>query len=420
MRARRTSEPFVLVDIDVAGVRSMMEAYNALAPTLESADAVGQSGARKWNAVFSGVDAMAKIAQLRQSLNGAIVGYATWPGNGTTSAELFAHAARQASTGVEILSTNMRDLITELDRIAQSDITILLTGETGVGKDVLAERAHRQSPRRTGTLVRINCGALNPQLLESELFGYQRGAFTGADRDKPGLLELADGGTVFLDEIAELEVGLQVKLLRVVEDRKVWRVGATTPRPIDVRFIVATNRKLAEEIAAGRFRSDLYFRLSAASFEIPPLRERPDEIELLADRFLADCERRTGEPKLSLSAASRKILCDYAWPGNVRELRNVIERAAALCEGEVIEPQHFPIDQMRPKGRFVRDVRDVNDGDDGPTLELPQIVVDREHIVEALSRHAGNQGRAASALGIHRRTLMRKMDLYGIQRPRKK
>jgi DNA-binding NtrC family response regulator len=415
----RTQTPFTIFSIDLAEVPSMVEAFNALSNTLETADAIGQLAPRRWTLLCSGVDPATHVDLILGALPAARVGHAQWPIDGRGVSQLLSRALASSGTRAPeiVYGARMQPLLAALDRVASSEITVLLTGETGVGKEVLAERVHRMSPRRRGNLVKINCGALNGQLLESELFGHHRGAFTGADRDKPGLLELADGGTVFLDEIGELEVSLQVKLLRVLEERQVWRVGATAGRHIDVRFVVATNRNLDHEISAGRFRSDLFFRVSGAAFEVPPLRERPDEIEELAARFLGHVARTNGEPALAMSPASRRILRDYSWPGNIRELKNVIERAAVLCDGPTIEPHHFPIDRMQPKGAFVRDLRE---SDDGPTLELRTVDLDRDAIVESLSRHQGNQIRAAASLGIHRRTLMRKMDQFQIPRPRKK
>jgi DNA-binding NtrC family response regulator len=415
----RSQTPFTICDIDLNEVPSMVEAFNALSPALEAADAIGQLAPRRWTLLFSGSQAVGQADLIRGVLPTARVGQAHWPADGRDVSTLLSRAVTSSSIEAPdvVYGSRMKALVAALDRVASSELTVLILGETGVGKEVLAERVHRMSPRRRGSLIKINCGALNGQLLESELFGHQRGAFTSADRDKPGLLELADGGTVFLDEIGELEVGLQVKLLRVLEERQVWRVGSTSGRLVDVRFVVATNRNLDQEIAAGRFRSDLFFRISGATFEIPPLRERPDEVEEIAARFLAQAARRNGEPTLTLSPASRRILRDYSWPGNIRELRNVIERATVLCDGPVIEPHHFPIDRMQPKGPFMRDLRD---GDDGPTLELRTLELNRDTIVESLSRHQGNQSSAAASLGIHRRTLMRKMDQFQIPRPRKK
>lgn len=231
-------------------------------------------------------------------------------------------------------------------RAAQSDITVLILGETGVGKEVLAETIHVHSPRCKQPFLRLNCAALSESLLESELFGYERGAFTGATTAKVGLLESTDGGTVFLDEIGELPLSTQVKLLRVLEDRAVRRVGSTRARKIDVRFLTATNRDLRREVARGRFREDLYFRINGVKLELPPLRRRHSEIEPLARFFLHEFCRRSNipEPKLSPAAIERMLL--YSWPGNVRELRNVMERAPFMVGEGYIQPEHIPRDDQ--------------------------------------------------------------------------
>jgi two-component system response regulator AtoC len=218
-------------------------------------------------------------------------------------------------------------------RIAPSDLAVLLLGETGVGKEVLADELHRRSPRAGAPLLKLNCAALAEPLLEGELFGFERGAFTSANRTKAGLIETANGGTVFLDEVGEMQPALQAKLLRVLEDGAVMRLGALSPRTIDVRFVCATNRDLAAEVAAGRFRQDLYFRLNGVSVRIPPLRERPTEIEPLARAFAGRAA--------DFSAASLAALHAHAWPGNIRELKNTVGRAVVLAGGGRIEPDHL-------------------------------------------------------------------------------
>jgi two-component system, NtrC family, response regulator AtoC len=309
-------------------------------------------------------------------------------------------------------------------RVAPSEATVLLLGETGVGKEVLATHIHRLSPRAKRRLLQINCAALPEALLEAELFGAEQGAYTGAVRDRAGLLESADGGTVLLDEIGELPLGTQAKLLRVLEERRVLRLGARTSKAIDVRFIAATNRDLDEEVAAGRFRRDLLFRLNVVSIEIPPLRERPSDIETLARHFLREL-RRNETPELSTEALD--ALKRHSWPGNVRELRNVLERALLMCEGRVIEPRHLP--------SMLGARRDAEEKRARPTVPVPadcaspmeslrdiQRVADereRETILEALAQCGGNQTRAAKVLGISRRTLVARIEAYGAPRPRK-
>ncbi len=306
------------------------------------------------------------------------------------------------------------------DRIAASEINVLILGETGVGKEVMARRLHERSPRADAPLLCINCAALSESLLESELFGFERGAFTGATQSKPGLLESAQGGVVFLDEIGEMPITLQAKLLRVLEQREVLRVGALKPRPIDVRFLSATNRDLEAEVAAGRFRRDLYFRLNGISLSIAPLRERVHEIEPLARAFIAEAcaqSRRSNVPDITPSALA--LLKRYAWPGNIRELRNAMERAVVVCAGSVIGLEHLPAEKMapmvelgrRPSGREVETLAALYGVD-------PE--VERARILDALTDCRGNQTQAAALLGISRRTLTTKLNQYDLPRPRKK
>ena len=374
------------------------------------------------------------------------VGIACFPTHGRTPDSLMS-AACAAIRGSEeaapvldeiiVEDPAMRDLYRVAERIAQGSISVLLLGETGVGKEIFAEAVHRRSPRREQPYVRINCAALSESLLESELFGHEKGAFTGAEHAKPGLLESASGGTVFLDELGEMPAALQVKLLRVIEQRQVLRVGALKPRDIDVRYIAATNRDLEAEVNAGTFRQDLFYRLNGVTLVIPPLRERPCEIERLAKMFLARVwleMGQTGEAKLSKRAL--ELLLGYRWPGNIRELRNVIERAALLCTGRQIDPEHLPVEKMtatwapapsRPNapatGSFAAQGSQHTPERpstvppyDGPPEELEE----RQRILDALERCGGNQTRAAKELGISRRTLSSRLNKYDIPRPRKR
>ncbi len=283
-------------------------------------------------------------------------------------------------------------------RIAKSGINVLVQGETGAGKEVLARRLHDASAR-TGPFVAINCGALPEPLLESELFGHEAGAFTGAIAVKPGLLETAAGGTVFLDEVGELPLSAQVKLLRVLEERRVLRVGGLQPRPIDVRFVAATHRDLRAGIARGQFRQDLYYRLSGMTLSIPPLRDRLAELPELAEEFARKAARDTGRAPPKLLPATLAALQTHPWPGNIRELRNVVERAVVLCDGDAIAPEHLVFEPLVPTSEG---------GDD-----------ERSRILAALQACAGNQTKAAVRLGISRKTLGLKMDALGIPRPQK-
>jgi len=293
------------------------------------------------------------------------------------------------------------------ERAAAGTINVLIAGETGVGKELLAETVHRASPRRGGPYVCLNCAALSETLLESELFGHERGAFTGAVQAKPGLLETAARGTLFLDEVGELPLSTQAKLLRVIETREVARLGSVRPHRIDVRFIAATNRDLEAEVARGAFRADLYYRLNGITLTIPPLRSRLEEIRPLAETFARQICRDLGRQAPLLPPASVSHLEAYAWPGNIRELKNVIERAVLLCEGPMLEPQHMPLE------RPLTESQKLTSSGAGPARN------ERDRIVEALASCAGNQSRAAKMLGIPRRTFVTKLDAYRIPRPKK-
>jgi transcriptional regulator with PAS, ATPase and Fis domain len=315
-------------------------------------------------------------------------------------------------------------------RVARTDSTVLLLGETGVGKEIFANRIHAQSDRRKRDLLSLNCAAMPEALLESELFGAEQGAFTGAVRDRPGLLEGASGGTVFLDEIGELPVTTQAKLLRVLEERRVVRLGGREPRAVDVRFIAATNRDLDREVAAGQFRQDLLFRLNVVSLFIPPLRERPTEIEPLARFFVRRLAPRMGHahpPDLAPGAVL--ALREHAWPGNVRELRNVIERALVSCTGVIIGEEHLPtlrrpafiddrtIPPPPPSSTMTVDTSAAFE----PLSNLKDAVeqLERQRILDTLAECGGNQTRAAKLLGISRRMLVTRLEVYGTPRPRK-
>jgi transcriptional regulator with PAS, ATPase and Fis domain len=296
-------------------------------------------------------------------------------------------------------------------RVAPSMVCVLLLGETGTGKEILAEIIHRNSPRRDKPFLRLNCAALSENLLESELFGHEKGSFSGAIKTKVGLLEIAEGGTVFLDEIGEMPANLQAKLLRVLEEHKVMRVGGLRAKPIDVRFVSATNRNLEEQIERGAFRSDLFYRLNGISLVIPPLRERMTEIEPLARAFVAKAAQAAGVAAPDLSAEALRWLTQREWPGNIRELKNVVECAVLLCGGGSIRPEHLP----EPLVGGARQVEAAFDA--APTCPaLP--LGDRQRVVDALKLCAGNQTNAAKLLGISRSTLVSRILEYGLPRPR--
>lgn len=306
--------------------------------------------------------------------------------------------------------------------LAQTMVNVLVVGETGVGKEVLSNALHRLSSR-TGPLVCINCAALSPQLLESELFGHERGAFTGAATTKPGLLEAATGGTVLFDEIGEMPLELQAKLLRAIETREVLRVGAVRPVTLDIRVLAATNRDLLTAVADGAFRRDLYYRLAGITLNIPPLRERSQQIEQLANRFARAAGRSD-----AIGSTAMARLRGHAWLGNVRELKNVIERAVLLAAGGPIEAEHVLLDQAQPglatPARLAATAGPVAGpvagAPDAATFGLsPEQLADRRHIVAALDACNGNQTRAAQQLGISRATLVNKLSIYRVPRPRK-
>jgi two-component system response regulator FlrC len=280
-------------------------------------------------------------------------------------------------------------------KVAPTLATVLISGESGTGKEVFARCIHHNSARSQRVFVAVNCAALSPSLIESELFGHERGAFTGAVGQHPGRFERAQGGTLFLDEIGELDGGLQAKLLRVLQDKTFERVGGTRQVVADVRVIAATNRDLKQRVAEGQFREDLYYRLSAFPIELPPLRERPSDIRRLARYFLEKSAREIGKVGMTLSADAETVLMGYSWPGNVRELQNTMERVAILCEGTV-EPDDLPVSAS---------------GAARPVLFKD---IERQAIEDALRENDGNRTRAAKQLGISLRTLQYRLKDYGI------
>lgn len=296
---------------------------------------------------------------------------------------------------------------------------MLITGETGVGKELCAEMIHRLSPRAAKPFVKLNCAAVVESLIESELFGHERGAFTGAVGARPGLFEAGDGGTVFLDEIGELPLAVQSKLLRVLEERVVRRIGATDGKRLDIRFICATNRILADEVELGRFRRDLYYRINGVTISVPPLRERQTEIAGLAQVF-ARRARGTASP-VPLGGDVLAELEQHAWPGNIRELRNTVERAVLLSAGGPIRPQHLALERPRRDSSVTMPIQriDISDRMTQPNLASAVADLERQRIVETLNACGGNQTRAARALGISRNTLLARLDAYGFPRPRK-
>jgi two-component system response regulator AtoC len=468
-RAERTKSSFALVrvHVDEASAGGVEE---ALAVATRSVDVVASYGPGEFEMLVVDVDTATATEvhnRLLQELKNrgvvARIGVAMWPQDGRNPEALVAKACARVvgADGTEqgggpliVLDPAMQRLYRLAERVADSTICVLLLGETGVGKEVLAETIHRRSPRAGKPFLRLNCAALSESLLESELFGHERGAFTGALQAKPGLLEAAHGGTVFLDEIGELPLSTQAKLLRVFEGHEVIRVGAVKPRSIDVRFIAATNRDLEQAAQQGLFREDLYFRISGVSLVIPPLRERTAEIEPLARAFMRQAARDRSRRLPSIAPDALRWLHEYSWPGNVRELRNVIERAMLLCGDGPITLDHLPTEKMGatlpsrpfrmappppppprvprpqagaalPAGGAVAPTlppqRAPGPPGDDTTAELRRRIeeAERERILQALDACAGNQTRAAKLLGISRRTLVSRLDQYNIARPRK-
>jgi len=296
--------------------------------------------------------------------------------------------------------------------VAVTNASIVVLGETGVGKEMLSSTVHKLSGRM-GLFLPINCAALTESLFESELFGHEQGAFTGATRPKVGLLEAAHKGTVLLDEIGELPLALQAKLLRVIETRQVTRVGAVHAITIDVRFVAATHRDLASEVVAGRFRADLYYRLDGVSLEIPPLRERRGQIAALAAEFIAAAQADR-EPKSSPTAEFLELLEAHDWPGNVRELKATVERAVMLADGHDLNASHLILSKRVVPRRWSAFPQEQSSSSSSTPVELDP---ERAKIVDALTACAGNQTRAAAKLGISRRTLANKLIKYSIPRP---
>jgi two-component system response regulator AtoC len=301
-------------------------------------------------------------------------------------------------------SAAMRAALDVARKVARHPSTVLLTGESGTGKELVARLIHRSSPRAQESFVAVNCGAIPEALLESELFGHAKGAFTGASHEKAGLFEEAHGGTLFLDEIGDLPVALQVKLLRALQEGEVRRVGANVSTQVDVRLITATNRDLAADIATGRFRGDLYYRINVVTIKLPPLRERPQDIAELALHFLRRYNQRLGLGVESIAPAAMRQLTEYAWPGNVRELENVIERALVLAQGTTIEPEHLA-EFVQGAGRAATPADDLS-------IKRQTEELERRLIQRALEQTRGNRTRAAQLLELSHRALLYKIRDY--------
>jgi two-component system response regulator HydG len=301
-------------------------------------------------------------------------------------------------------SAAIRDVVEMARRVADSDATVLVLGESGTGKELVAHEVHRASPRARKPFVAVNCSAIPEGLLESELFGHEKGAFTGAGRQKRGRLELAASGTIFLDEIGDMSPQLQAKLLRFLQDHTFNRVGGSVEITVDVRVVAATNRDLEAAVADGSFREDLFFRLNVVTIEIPPLRERKEDIPLLVEHFLRLRAERGSKPK-KMSPRAMQAVMDHDWPGNVRELENAIHRAVVLSRGETVFPEHLPA-KLRPV-----DAVDGESESAGRTIRE----MERDIIIKTLAQTGGNRTHAAKILGISRRTLQNKIKEYRIE-----
>jgi transcriptional regulator with GAF, ATPase, and Fis domain len=445
-RSARAGRPFGLlrIDLDQPPAREVIDAVFAAA--LRSPDVLAVYADDAYEVLLLDVEpeqAAAASARLEQRLIAAgarvRLGLACFPRDAASPEELIAEACarvrgeRQTAhpLGGKRLSPPMQALDALIQQVAPSLLSVLILGETGVGKEVCAERIHTLSPRKERTFLRLNCAALSESLLESELFGHEKGAFTGAHQAKPGLLESADGGTVFLDEVGDLPPSIQVKLLRVLDEKKTLRVGGLSPRSIDVRFVAATNRDLEADIGAGRFRQDLYYRLAGVTLFIPPLRERASEIAGLAEEFAARMTRQLGRARPpALTPAATQALERYHWPGNIRELRNVVERAVLLCGEGPLDERHLPVEKLqaalieRPQPATPERQPAEEFAASPHTVRIPKLTdevraLEKQRILDALAECGGNQTKAAELLGVARGTLVKRLEEYGVARPRK-
>lgn len=311
---------------------------------------------------------------------------------------------RGMSDEIIFASPRFRQIYDLTLQVAPSDANILVLGESGTGKELIARTVHSNSPRRAKPFVSLNCAALTDSLLESQLFGHVRGAFTGAIMNQKGLLEEADGGTLFLDEIGDVSATVQAKLLRVIQERDFIPLGSTKPKKVDVRFVAATNKDLQQEVSAGRFREDLYYRLNVISLTVPPLRERPEDLEPLARHFLRRFAARMKKDLLDLEPAALELLRGYHWPGNVRELENVIERAVILARSPYLTADLLPVGGRRSVPATP---------DTAPLIPLDE--VERQHILAVLKQTGFHKSNTSEILGISRKTLDRKLAEYGMK-----
>ncbi|HEV7555054.1 MAG TPA: sigma 54-interacting transcriptional regulator, partial [Kofleriaceae bacterium] len=433
-RAIRYHRPLGVVMVRLEGATDLVMSHvEKLSGHLRRMDLIAEYGSDEIALVLPEADpaAVFVVAQRCASPDPGLlarVGSATFPEDGSNSGQLIGCARERLrgaranapiakntdsmpilGTDVVVIDPLMKQVFKLAKRAATAAISVLVVGETGTGKEVVSETIHRLSPRAAGPYVKLNCAALSETLVESELFGHDKGAFTGAIATKAGFFESANGGTLFLDEIGELPLGTQAKLLRVLEQHKITHVGGTKEIPIDVRLICATNRDLEAEVHRGRFREDLYFRIAAFVIPVPPLRDRKTEILPLAVRFTGEIASQLGHPPIGFSPEALDALQEYDWPGNVRELRNTIERAVVLSSGAgKIERHHLP-ERMHERATQPADALDVRQR---------VAAVERDTILAALDATGGNQTQAAKKLGISRFALIRLMDKHDLKRQR--
>ena len=452
-RAERGAGQFGVLRVH-AGVASPEAALAAVSATLRPGDVVAAYGPGEYEVLLvdaapPAVEETARQLSLRlgKLSRGVAVGQACFPRDARAPAALIAAANQALARALEdparpaavpaaeappaLARGAMERLHKLVERVAESSISVVLLGETGVGKSALAAQIHQRSPRAKQPFVSLNCAAMAESLLESELFGHEKGSFTGAIAAREGLFEAAQGGTIFLDEVGEMPLGMQAKLLEVLEERAVRRVGGTKKKPIDVRVISATNRDLETAAAEGRFRSDLWFRLNGIALVVPPLRERPQEIAGLSRSFAEYAARTSGRTAPSIEPQALAALERLPWPGNIRELRNAIERAVLLCGDGPITLEHLPLATMRatvyarapgpaPGPAAAASPATTPATPAPPPVSADPREVERRRIASALEQCGGNQGRAAALLGISRRTLVTRLSEHGLPRPRKR
>ncbi len=384
----------------------------ALRETMESDRKLINRRSNILNSEGQHVPISVSTAVLRDSKGKRVGGVETF--RDLSAIEILRKEIRSRHTFADIISKNheIRRIFDILPDIAVSDSTVLVEGPSGSGKELFAQAIHSLSNRKRRRCVAVNCGALPDTLLESELFGYVKGAFTDAKKNKSGRFALAEKGTLFLDEIGDISTALQIKLLRVLQEREYEPLGATAPVQTDVRIIAATNKNLLEQVNKGVFRDDLYYRLNVVKISLPPLSRRREDIPLLVDHFIEKLNAQKGRAIEEVSNETMAILARYDFPGNVRELENIMERAFILCRGHVVKPEHLPpelLEKISASGAGRKDA---------PVPKSPLVDAEAKTILDVLRKHNGNQLKAAAELGVHRTTLWRKMKKYGLNFPK--